>query len=100
MINHILLGFASFHTTLFAALYFLKSTGVKPLEYAYDHFTGLAFASIIFSYAISVAVYLGSFQPGKLLALGGNTGNPIYDVSIFFFMSKKKKKENYAKAKI
>ncbi|CAO3608486.1 unnamed protein product [Mucor hiemalis] len=75
-------GFASFHTTLFAALYFLKSTGVKPLEYAYDHFTGLAFASIIFSYAISVAVYLGSFQPGKLLALGGNTGNPIYDFMI------------------
>lgn len=83
---------------MFAALYFLKSTGVKPLEYAYDHFTGLAFASIIFSYAISVAVYLGSFQPGKLLALGGNTGNPIYDVKFIFSMSKRKKK-NHAHTK-
>ncbi|KAI7906769.1 ergosterol biosynthesis ERG4/ERG24 [Cokeromyces recurvatus] len=75
-------GFASFHTTIFAALYFLKSTGLKPLEYAYDHYIGLAFASIIFSYAISTAVYLGSFRPNKLLALGGNTGNPIYDFMI------------------
>lgn len=75
------LGFASFHTLLFAALYFLKDTGLKPLEYVYDHYTGLAFASIIFSYAVSLFVYIGSFKPGKLLALGGNTGNPIYDVS-------------------
>ncbi|KAI9471983.1 MAG: ergosterol biosynthesis ERG4/ERG24 [Benjaminiella poitrasii] len=75
-------GFASFHTTIFAALYFLKSTGLKPLEYAYDHYIGLAVASIVFSYAISLYVYLGSFQPGKLLALGGNSGNPIYDFMI------------------
>jgi hypothetical protein len=59
----------------------LKDSGLKPLEYVYDHYIGLAFASIIFSYAISVAVYMGSFQPNKLLALGGNTGNAIYDVS-------------------
>jgi hypothetical protein len=74
------IGFASFHTLLFAALYFLKDSGLKPLEYVYDHFVGLAFASIIFSYAISIAVYIGSFAPDKLLALGGNTGNAVYDV--------------------
>jgi hypothetical protein len=76
------LGFASFHTTFFAALYFLKDTGVKPLEFVYDHYVGLAFASIIFSYIISFAVYFSSFKRGKLLALGGNTGNAIYDVNI------------------
>lgn len=81
------IGFASSHTTFFIALYFLKSTGLKPLEFVYDHYIGLAFASIIFSYAISLAVYLGSFQPGKLLALGGNTGNAIYDVG--FQLSKR-----------
>ncbi|KAI8988217.1 ergosterol biosynthesis ERG4/ERG24 [Mycotypha africana] len=75
-------GFRSFHTFIFAAIYFLKSTGLKPLEYAYDHYIGLAFASIVFSYAISLAVYLGSFGRDKLLALGGNSGNPIYDFMI------------------
>ncbi|KAI8075921.1 ergosterol biosynthesis ERG4/ERG24 [Gilbertella persicaria] len=75
-------GFSSFHATFFVALYFLKDTGLKPLEYVYDHYIGLAFASIIFSYVISLGVYIGSFGPGKLLALGGNTGNPIYDFMI------------------
>ncbi|GAA5804234.1 hypothetical protein HPULCUR_009721 [Helicostylum pulchrum] len=75
-------GFASFHTLLFGALYFLKDTGLKPLEYVYDHYVGLAFASIIFSYLVSIAVYAASFKPGTLLALGGNTGNPIYDFMI------------------
>lgn len=75
------IGFASFHTLIFGSLYFLKDYGLKPLEFAYDHYVGLAFASIIFSYAISLGCYLGSFGEGKVLALGGNTGNPIYDVS-------------------
>ncbi|KAI8382992.1 ergosterol biosynthesis ERG4/ERG24 [Blakeslea trispora] len=75
-------GFTAFHATFFVALYFLKDTGVKPLEYAYDHYTGLVLASIIFSYVIAIGVYIGSFTPGKLLALGGNTGNPIYDFMI------------------
>ncbi|CAO0797012.1 unnamed protein product [Mucor circinelloides] len=75
-------GFASFHTLIFGSLYFLKDSGLKPLEFAYDHYVGLAFASIIFSYAISLGCYLGSFGEGKLLALGGNTGNPIYDFMI------------------
>lgn len=56
------------------------------MEYVYDHYIGLAFASIIFSYLVSIAVYAASFKPGKLLALGGNTGNPIYDVSGVFKM--------------
>lgn len=87
-------GFASFHTLLFGALFFLKDTGPKPLEYVYNHFVGLAFASIIFSYIVSIYVYLASFKPGKLLALGGNTGNPIYDVSWilkFIFINATKK---------
>lgn len=31
-----------------------------------------------------VAVYAGSFRKGALLALGGNSGNPIYDVRFIF----------------
>ncbi|KAG1176622.1 hypothetical protein G6F70_000817 [Rhizopus microsporus] len=75
-------GFASFHTLIFGAIYFLKSTGLKPLEYVYDHYASFALASILFSYLISLYVYLCSFGPNKLLALGGNTGNPIYDFMI------------------
>ncbi|CEG81352.1 hypothetical protein RMATCC62417_15567 [Rhizopus microsporus] len=75
-------GFASFHTLIFGAIYFLKSTGLKPLEYVYDHFASFTLGSILFSYLISLYVYLGSFGSNKLLALGGNTGNPIYDFMI------------------
>jgi delta14-sterol reductase len=28
----------------------------------------------------AIACYAASFQHGKLFALGGNSGNPIYDV--------------------
>lgn len=33
-----------------------------------------------------VAVYASSFRAGALLALGGNSGNPIYDVSFIFVL--------------
>lgn len=52
------------------------------MEYVYDHYASFALASILFSYLISLYVYLCSFGPNKLLALGGNTGNPIYDFMI------------------
>lgn len=79
---HFYSGLTSYVTILFVVLCFINYTGLKSLEYVYHHFTGLTFASIIFSYALALAVYLGSFRPGKLLALGGNTGNMIYDVSL------------------
>lgn len=54
---------------------------MKPLLFVYDHWVGLVMSSILFSYAISLFVYIRSFKPGALLALGGNSGNPLYDVS-------------------
>lgn len=77
-----LTGFTAYHSTLFIGLYFLKDTGLKPLVFVYDHWIGLAFASVMFSYAVALFVYIKSFAPGALLALGGNTGNALYDVSI------------------
>jgi delta14-sterol reductase len=35
----------------------------------------------------AIACYAASFQHGKLLALGGNSGNPIYDVCCISSMS-------------
>ncbi|ORZ15084.1 ergosterol biosynthesis ERG4/ERG24 [Absidia repens] len=75
-------GFSAYHATLFIGLYFLKDTGLKPLLFVYDHWVGLATTSILFSYAIALFVYLGSFAPGALLALGGNSGNILYDYMI------------------
>ncbi|ORX62955.1 ERG4/ERG24 ergosterol biosynthesis protein [Hesseltinella vesiculosa] len=75
-------GFTAYHTTLFTALYFLKDSGLKPLLFVYDHWVGLAVSSIVFSYAIALFVYIKSFAKDALLALGGNTGNPLYDYMI------------------
>ncbi|KAI9310569.1 ergosterol biosynthesis ERG4/ERG24 [Dichotomocladium elegans] len=77
-------GFTSFYTTIFAIIFLLRhlNDGIKPLTFVYTHWIGLATASIIFSYAISIFCYFKSFEPGALLALGGNSGNPIYDFMI------------------
>jgi hypothetical protein len=77
----VFIGFISYVAILLVALCFLKSAGLWSFQYVYSHFTELAFASIVFSYAISFFVYINSFNSNKLLALGGNSGNLIYDVS-------------------
>lgn len=54
--------------------------GPQPLTFIYEHWAGLITASILMSVVQGIAVYAASFRPGALLALGGNSGNPIYDV--------------------
>ncbi|KAG0177081.1 hypothetical protein DFQ28_010911 [Apophysomyces sp. BC1034] len=75
-------GFKSLHNTIFLALFFLKDIGLHPLLFVYDHLIGLTVASIVVSYAVSTFVYVRSFRKGALLALGGNTGNMLYDFMI------------------
>lgn len=58
-----------------------QGPGIKPALWIYDHWVGLNVAAILFAYAVSFWAYAHSFEPGALLALGGNTGNAIYDVS-------------------
>jgi delta14-sterol reductase len=48
------------------------------------HFADIALFSLFFAFLVSGFVYVRSFFGNKMLALGGNTGNPIYDVSILF----------------
>lgn len=45
----------------------------------YGHWPGLITASIAMAIAQSIYVYVESFKANKLLALGGNTGNHLYD---------------------
>ncbi|KAI7886424.1 ERG4/ERG24 ergosterol biosynthesis protein [Lichtheimia hyalospora FSU 10163] len=77
-------GFSSFHNTIFFGIFVLVQTGLKmkPLLFVYDHWVGLVMSSILFSYVISLFVYIRSFKPGALLALGGNSGNALYDYMI------------------
>ncbi|KAI8147973.1 ergosterol biosynthesis ERG4/ERG24 [Fennellomyces sp. T-0311] len=76
-------GFRTFHNVfMFGGFLLFRWGSLEPLLFVYDHWIGLVVASIIFSYLISLYVYIKSFKPDALLALGGNTGNPIYDFMI------------------
>lgn len=61
---------------IFAVAYFYFGV---PITFVYDHFLALAMAATVFSFILAVYLYLKSFEPGALLALGGNSGNFVYD---------------------
>ena len=50
-----------------------------PVTIVYDKFLPLASAAFFFSFVLAVYLYIKSFDSRALLALGGNTGNVIYD---------------------
>ncbi len=77
-------GFRIMLLTLFIIGCTILIKGHEPLLFISDHFIGLITCSVIVSFLIAFYVYLVSFQEGKLLALGGNSGNIIYDVSVKF----------------
>ena len=54
--------------------------GPQSFTFLYEKFVGFITAAVIMSVVQGVACYVASFRPGAILALGGNTGNPIYDV--------------------
>src|SRR6266436_4169047 len=54
--------------------------GVESFTFFYDHWVGFVSAALSMSFFQGVLWYALSFQGGKLLALGGNSGNFIYDV--------------------
>ena len=53
-----------------------------PVSFVYHHYLAFASAAMLFSAILSVYLYVRSFRSGALLALGGNTGNPVYDFFI------------------
>lgn len=80
----------SSHTTAAAFTTFLLALGLvvgtvtrygpQSFTFLYEKFVGFITASLIMSIVQGAACYASSFRPGALLALGGNSGNPIYDV--------------------
>ncbi|KAJ7773363.1 ERG4/ERG24 ergosterol biosynthesis protein [Mycena metata] len=56
--------------------------GPASFTFLYEKFVGFITAAVIMSIVQGVACYAASFRPGAILALGGNSGNPIYDFYI------------------
>ncbi|KAL7531411.1 hypothetical protein ACHAXR_009273 [Thalassiosira sp. AJA248-18] len=56
--------------------------GRAPMTWLYDHYSTLAFVTIIWSILLSTYLYTKSFGKGLLLAVGGDSGNPFYDYFI------------------
>ena len=64
----------------------ISQGGAEAFTFLYRRWPGFVTAGFIVAFVQSLGCYLASFRPGALLALGGNTGNPIYDVcSVQFF---------------
>lgn len=55
--------------------------GPESFTFIYDKWIGFVTASLVMSVVQSIYCYASSFFGNKLLALGGNSGNFIYDVS-------------------
>ena len=55
--------------------------GPGAFTFIYSHWTGILTGAFVNSLVQAFYVYGVSFQDGKLLALGGNSGNVLYDVS-------------------
>ena len=60
----------------------LYQPGAFPLTLLYDYFQELALCDILICSVLSVYLYLNSFAGTKILADGGDSGNPIYDFFI------------------
>ncbi|ESK94667.1 c-14 sterol reductase [Moniliophthora roreri MCA 2997] len=56
--------------------------GPGAFTFLYERWVGFATASILMATLQAIGVYVMSFREGKLLALGGNSGNFIYDFYI------------------
>jgi hypothetical protein len=56
--------------------------GPASFTLIFEKWAGFVTASILMSVFQAIWCYLGSFREGRLLALGGNSGNPIYDFYI------------------
>ncbi|KAI9598797.1 delta14-sterol reductase [Syncephalis fuscata] len=68
--------------TLITCVATLLTMGSAPFIHLFNNALHLVAAGFIVSAIFSGILYLHSFKPDALLALGGNSGNPIYDYFI------------------
>lgn len=64
---------------------YIMRFGPQSFTFIYHKWVGFMTASLVVSVVQALGVYAFSFRKGALLALGGNSGNPIYDVRPSFY---------------
>ena len=57
--------------------------GYQSFTFIYERWVGLTTAALAMSAFQGLLFYGLSFQGDRLLALGGNSGTPIYDVRVW-----------------
>ena len=75
-------AFSTFLLALGLSIGSIISSGPESFTFLYERWVGFVTASILMSIAQGLYCYISSFYGEKLLALGGNSGNFIYDVRI------------------
>ncbi|KAF7790592.1 hypothetical protein EIP86_001548 [Pleurotus ostreatoroseus] len=75
-------AFSTFLLTMAIACGIIWLFGPRSLTFIYQRWIGFTTGALIMSVVQGVLCYAFSFNGNKLLALGGNTGNPIYDFFI------------------
>jgi len=75
-------GMASLMTLVALTAAYISGGDSSAFLFVYEHWVGLVTSAIISSFGVASYVYFASFGKGKLLALGGNTGNIFYDYMI------------------
>jgi Delta14-sterol reductase len=74
-------GFRSFIVTL-ATIAALEYLGHIRLSFVFDHFVAFISSAVLISFTLSFYLYFTSFIGQRILAAGGDTGNPFYDFFI------------------
>lgn len=69
----------TFAVSIGAVCTYIIIKNAKAFTILYDHWPGLLSASVVNAVVQACYVYAASFWGPKLLALGGNSGNPIFD---------------------
>lgn len=77
-------AFSTFLLTLGLTAGYIWQYGPQSFTFIYEKWIGLTTAALLMSIVQGLACYAASFRSGALLALGGNSGNPIYDVRSLF----------------
>jgi delta14-sterol reductase len=79
-IPHLCSAFSTYLLTLGITSGVIYRYGLESVTFIYNKWVGFVTASLLMSILQAFACYFASFKSGKLLALGGNTGNHLYDV--------------------
>lgn len=75
-------AFATFLLAIGLAVGQIIRSGPASFTFIYEKYVGLITASTLMAIIQAVYCYASSFREGRLLALGGNSGNFIYDVRV------------------